>query len=145
MIQVWVQGFSPDSKTSWGAHQVLPWIQHSTKIKSHQTLKIVFSSSDTGVWRVACFQGIWKRRWSELSHWRPGYLPVFTWASNQGFSRILRGWMLMADGLRTVGWTEHVELWELVGVWSEVSLVQTGPRLDQCGLVPWSDNWNLKT
>lgn len=42
------------------------------------TLKMVNSSSDAGKCRVACFQGIWKRRWSWLIHCRPGYLPLFT-------------------------------------------------------------------
>lgn len=67
------------------------------------TLKIVFSSSDIGVWRVACFQGIWKSRWSGLSQCRPGYVPLFTWANNQGFRRILRGWMLMMWRLGALG------------------------------------------
>lgn len=42
------------------------------------TLKMVVSSSDAGVCLVACFQGIWKSRWSGLIHCRPGNLPLFT-------------------------------------------------------------------
>ncbi len=81
----------------WGLRSVLRCL------RVNLTLKMVFSSSDVGVCRVACFQGIWNSRWSGLSHCRPGYLPLFTWANNQGFRRILRGWTLMARGLEALG------------------------------------------
>lgn len=71
-----------------------------SEVRQTLTLKMVTSSWDAGVWRVACFQGIWKRRWSWLTHCSPGYLPLLTCASNQGFRRILRGWKLM---VRTCG------------------------------------------
>lgn len=56
---------------------------------------MVFSSSCWGLCRVACFQGIWNRLeslWSQIS---PGYSPLSTWATSQGFSRTLRGWRAM--------------------------------------------------
>lgn len=59
------------------------------------TLKMVFSSSCWGLCRVACFQGIWKRLESLCSQMSPGYSPLSTWATSQGFSRTLRGWRAM--------------------------------------------------
>ncbi|TNN24582.1 hypothetical protein EYF80_065293 [Liparis tanakae] len=73
---------------------------------------MVFSSSDAGVWRVACFQGIWKSRCSELSHCRPGYLLLFTCANNQGFT-LWRGGGARASVLR---WTHLVPVYVLVSV-----------------------------
>lgn len=59
------------------------------------TLKMVFSSSAVGRWRVAWRQGIWKSFCSSPSHCRPGYFLLLTWAMSHGFRRILRGWRLM--------------------------------------------------
>ena len=56
---------------------------------------MVFSSSCWGLCRVACFQGIWKRLESLCSQMSPGYRPLSTWATSQGFSRTLRGWRAM--------------------------------------------------
>lgn len=55
------------------------------------TLKMVSSSSCCGVCRVACFHGILKRMASRSIHPRPGYRPLSTWATSQGFSRTRRG------------------------------------------------------
>lgn len=100
------------------------------------TLKMVFSSSDGGMWRVACFQGIWKRRWSGLIHCKPGNLPLFTWTNNQGFRRILRGWKLMVKTLGTLG--GRLEVQRLNGRWShsvhklaiELSLISGWLQID---------------
>lgn len=67
------------------------------------TLKMVFSSSEVGRCLVACLQGIWKIRWSGLSHCKPGYLPLFTWVNSQGFRRILRGCTLIMGQGTTQG------------------------------------------
>lgn len=55
------------------------------------TLNMVSSSSCCGVCRVACFHGILKRMASRSIHIRPGYRPLSTWATSQGFSRTRRG------------------------------------------------------
>lgn len=52
---------------------------------------MVSSSSCCGVCRVACFHGILKRMASRSIHTRPGYRPLSTWATSQGFSRTRRG------------------------------------------------------
>ena len=64
-------------------------------VSTAQALKMVFSSSCWGLCRMACFQGIWKHLESLCSQMSPGYRPLSTWATSQGFSRTLRGWRAM--------------------------------------------------
>lgn len=68
-----------------------PHLISKVKCLHRLTLKMVFSSSCWGLCRVACFQGIWNRFASLLSQMRPGYIPLSTWATSQGFNRTLRG------------------------------------------------------
>ena len=61
------------------------------RVKPVFTLKMVSSSSCWGVCRVACFHGILKRMASRSIQPSPGYRPLSTCATSQGFRRTRRG------------------------------------------------------